>query len=204
VVSEELGRSSRLLSRSDSRLMIVDVQERLWPVIGHKESLAATIQFLIEAASLLQIPIVVTEQYPKGLGRTISELGLDTKSYTCLEKIRFSAAEAVQTCDQNAQPATDTAHKPPVDRRRQVVLTGIEAHICVQQTAFDLAAADFKVFVVRDAVGSRRTVDLEAGLERMRSEGITVTTAESVVFEWCESAEAAEFKLLSQLVRQRR
>jgi nicotinamidase-related amidase len=203
VASEKRGRSSRLLSRSKSRLMIVDVQERLWPVIQHKESLATTIRFLIEAASLLQIPIVVTEQYPKGLGRTIPELGLESKVPACLEKIRFSAAEVLHAYDENAERQAGTALEPAVDHRHQAVLTGIEAHICVQQTAFDLAAAGFDVFVVRDAVGSRKAADLEAGLERMRSQGITVTTAESVVFEWCETAEASEFKLLSQLVRQR-
>jgi nicotinamidase-related amidase len=203
VASENRVRSSRLLSRPKSRLIIVDVQERLWPVIQHKESLATTIRFLIEAASLLQIPIVATEQYPRGLGRTIPELGLESTGHVCLEKIRFSAAEVLFSYDETDQREADTAREPAVDRRHQVVLTGIEAHICVQQTAFDLAAADYDVFVVRDAVGSRKTADLEAALERMRSQGITVTTVESVVFEWCETAEAPEFKLLSQLVRQR-
>jgi len=181
----------------------VDVQERLWPVIQDKESLGTTIRFLVKAASLLRIPIVVTEQYPKGLGRTIPELGLESERHTSLEKIRFSAAEVLQMRWTNAPREADTSGEQDVVHRQQIVLTGIEAHICVQQTAFDLAAADYDVFVVRDAVGSRRTIDLDTSLDRISSAGITVTTAESVVFEWCESAEATEFKLLSQLVRQR-
>jgi nicotinamidase-related amidase len=180
-------RSRALLSRSTSRLVIVDMQEKLLPAMSDGTAVSDRCSLLVRGAQLLGVPVDATEQYPNGLGPTVEVLSAllpDRPS-----KLRFSAAQCLPW-----------ASKPLEDGRHQVVVAGIEAHVCVLQTALDLVAAGFDVHVSADAVTSRNPLDATIALERLAAEGVTITTTEAVLFEWCESAEAAEFKALSRLI----
>lgn len=190
-------RSPELLSQIRSRLLLVDVQEKLIPTIHDHEVVVRRTSFLLDAAQQFNIPVTVSEQYPKGLGPTISVLANHPAVGTTLEKVRFSASE--QFCDELglADNIAPDAH----DGRDQILLVGIEAHVCVLQTAFDLAARGFRVYVAEDAVGSGAARDHATGVQRMRDAGITICTAEGAAFEWCETAEAKQFRAMSKLIR---
>ena len=181
-------RSGEMLSRANSRLLIVDVQEKLLPHIPVAEQLIGNCRRLMQGAQLLGLPISGTEQYPKGLGRTTPELAELHDDWP--EKLRFSSAEVL-----------NWGHAAEVlDDRDQVVVAGIEAHVCVQQTVLDLLSHGFRVFVPGDAVASRNKFDWKYAVRRMSESGATVTTTETILFEWCETAAAAEFKEISRLV----
>jgi len=184
-------RSPEVLHREQSRLVIVDVQEKLVPAIADRHGVIASARFLAEGAKLFGVPIHTTEQYPQGLGPTVPELaGFATDKPA---KKRFSGVEAL-----GWPPAAELT-----DGRHQIVLAGIEAHVCVLQTAFDLMAMGYSVFLPVDALGSRSLFDREVAIERLRDAGAVVTTVEAALFEWCESADAAEFKTLSALLKNR-
>jgi len=188
-IEPSASRSPQLLSAARSRLLIIDVQEKLIPVIPEIDSLIRNTQNLITSAELLEVPVSATEQYPKGLGATVSPLVESLPER--VEKLRFSSADAVEW-GRSVSNAGD---------RHQVVLAGIEAHVCVLQTAFDLLANGFEVCVVSDAVNSRHEHDAIAAMQRMRDAGVTLVTTEMVLFEWCETAAHPAFKQISQLVR---
>lgn len=182
-------RSRELLSRQTSLLVVVDVQEKLAPLIGETERLLVNCSKLVETAKLFHVPTFATEQYPQGLGPTVPSLAQHLSERPA--KLRFSCAEVL-----NWPPAAERA-----DDRFQVVLCGIEAHVCVLQTAFDLLAAGYQVFLAADAVGSRRQLDWKVALDRLAAGGATIVTTESVLFEWCETAEAPEFKQFVAIVK---
>lgn len=185
----ELPHSHELMSRAQSRLLIVDMQEKLVPIIdGHKQ-LVANCQKLIKAAEILEVPVTATEQYPRGLGPTVPELAELLPE--CPEKIEFSCLNCLDWNSIGSDP----------EGRFQVIVAGIEAHVCVLQTVLDLLSQGFRVFVVADAVSSRKPFDREVALQRMLSSGAVVVTTESVLFEWCERAGTPEFKEISRLVR---
>ncbi len=182
-------RSSALLSASTSVLVVVDVQEKLIPLIPHHRRLVWNIGRLLQAAQVFQVPVLGTEQYPRGLGPTVPELRHALGPVP--EKLTFSCLGCPEFASQ-LDPQT----------RWQVVLVGIETHVCVQQTALDLMEKGLDVFVVADAVGARAELDHQIALRRMESAGATLTTTESVMFEWCQRAGTEQFKSISQLVRQ--
>ncbi|MCA9080148.1 MAG: hydrolase [Planctomycetaceae bacterium] len=182
-------RSPDLLDRTRSRLLIIDMQERLVPVMLEAATVTRRCQMLIQGANILGIPVTGTEQYPRGLGPTVPELR-DLLG-PCPDKRRFSCSESLPWI----------SPEEVVEGRDQIVLAGIETHVCVLQTAFDLLAAGFRVYLAVDAVSSRSTVDRQVALDRMAAHGVTLTTVESILFEWCETADAAEFKQISQLVK---
>jgi nicotinamidase-related amidase len=185
----ELFRSPELLSRGDSRLLIVDMQEKLLPFIPDAEKVTRNCRRLIEGANALGVPVFATEQYPKGLGATTPELANFFESIP--EKQRFSAAQVLNWGIAGSQP----------DDRFKIVVSGIEAHVCVLQTALDLIAQGFRVFIPADAVASRGKLDWRFALDRLSASGATVTTTESVLFEWCETSAATEFKQISKLIK---
>jgi nicotinamidase-related amidase len=196
-IDAHLSRSPELLDCQRSHLLIVDVQKKLLPVIQDFVALEAAIVFLMNAAKVLQVPVFVSEQYPKGLGSTVPAIADHVVQKQVAEKLRFSAADCFLNERVNSQqPATE-------GQRDQVVVVGIEAHICVLQTAFDLLAQGLRVYVVADAVGSRSVPDYQTALHRIRDAGGIVCCAESVVFEWCEVAGTDEFRQISRLVRER-
>ena len=183
------SRAAELASVGASCLVLIDMQEKLLPVISGSERISERCHFLLSSAGLFSVPVFLTEQYPRGLGRTAEVLRAAVPDAVVLEKLRFSAAEVLRGV---------LALMPGL---RQVVLVGIEAHICVLQTALDLRAAGLQVIVAADATGSRREADAATGLSRMGASGVTLATTESIAFEWCESAEHAGFRQLSGLVR---
>ncbi len=179
-------RSRELLSRDDSRLLIVDVQEIFVPVIPDAESMIENCRKLLAGARILGIPAAATEQYPKGLGRTVPALASFFEDIP--EKLRFSSAECVGW----------TAAEQ--DERFKVVVAGIETHVCILQTALDLMAAGYQVYLPADALASQKPVDKDFALQRLRDSGATITTTEAILFEWCEVAGTYEFKQISRLV----
>ncbi len=180
-------RSRALAAREASRLLVVDAQTKLIRLMPDGDAVTDACRRLIEGANRLGIPVDATEQYPKGLGGTVETLREIVPPP--VSKLRFSAVPSLEWMNDVTQGG-----------RTQVVLVGIEAHVCILQTALDLIARGFDVHVPADAVTSRKERDREVALARLRSEGCTITTWEAVLFEWCETAEAAEFKAISKLV----
>jgi nicotinamidase-related amidase len=171
-----------LLVRRRATLIVVDVQEgfRSYDVFADVASACAK---LLEGSRILDVPALVSEQYPKGLGHSAPELGLLNEP--TIEKTVFSAARA---------DGFDLAG------REQAIVCGIEAHVCVSQTVHDLLDIGVEVHVPADAVGSRHPLDYERGLARMQSAGAVVTSVESVLFELLERAGTPEFKAVQQLI----
>lgn len=187
--SDSLTRSPLLMSRRDTGLLVIDVQEKLIPLIVGHERIVWNIGRLLEAAAILSVPAAGTEQYPKGLGRLIPELRSRLASVP--EKQAFSCL-----------PCMAQLNEGPLAGCDKLLVCGIETHVCVQQTVLDLLSTGANVFVAVDAVGTRFAVDHEVALKRMDAAGAVLTTTESAIFEWCETAAAPEFKQLSQLIRQ--
>jgi nicotinamidase-related amidase len=192
-MSSESLRSPELLNRASSRLLIVDVQEKLVATLPEttRDRLLRTCRFLAEGAKLLGVPTAISEQYPQGLGSTVTSL----QEFAAIRpaKKRFSAMEGL------GWPTAAEAG----DDRFQIVVAGMETHVCILQTVLDLLASGYQTYVVADAVASRRPIDQQIALQRLANSGAVVTTAESVLFEWAETAEAGEFKQLSALVKSR-
>lgn len=190
-MSDNYTRSSALLSRQTTRLLIIDVQAKLVPAIHGGDAIVRNCSDLLTAAKHMGVDIHATEQYPKGLGSTVAELA--DLIGDCPEKTRFSAAEVLDW----------GVRKPDGTSQHQVLIAGIEAHVCVLQTVMDLLANGFEVHVAADAIGSRVQADKDTAIQRMRDNGATITTTEAAIFELCETADVAEFKEISKLIRAR-
>ncbi len=186
---QALPRSPELMSRGNTALLVVDVQEKLLPFVAGGALIVWNIRRLLDAAKVLGLPEAATEQYPKGLGPTVPELA--ERLGPLPSKLAFSAGGCPEIF---AGLRSRGIHN--------VLVAGIEAHVCIQQTVLDLLADGWRVFVAADAVGSRFEVDYQTALRRMDSAGATLTTTEAAVFEWCETAAAAEFKQISRLARE--
>jgi nicotinamidase-related amidase len=179
-----------MLTVTDSVLLVIDVQEKLFRVMYQKEQFADNLQRLIKGIQVLEVPVLVTEQYPQGLGPTIPEIaGLLTvvKPYP---KVNFSCCG-----DEAFLRAFQQAH------RKQVLIAGIESHICVYQTAADLISAGYEVHVVGDAVSSRTGQNKNTGIHMMLESGAKLTSTEAALFELLKVAKGDKFKAISQIVR---
>jgi hypothetical protein len=178
------------LHAQDTLAIGVDFQERLIPAIHDKETLIRNSRLLFAGLDILEIPLVISRQYPKGLGETVPEIREVTAKATILEKMSFSCYR-------------ENAIKRVVDAagRRNVVLAGTEAHVCVLQTAVDLRAAGFQVVLVADCVGSRRPADKEYGLRRIAGEGALLVSYEQLLFELLATAASPAFKAISSLLK---
>jgi len=152
--------------------------------------LVRNVAFLIDGANLLQVPVYATEQYPKGLGPTTAELAARLPMRP--EKVTFSCCGSAALIDALAKGA-----------RRNVVVAGMETHVCVLQTVLDLLNRDYRVFVPADAVASRNLLDHDMALRRLERAGAILTTAETTLFEWLGTSAHPQFKQASQLVQQR-
>jgi nicotinamidase-related amidase len=171
-------------------LVVIDFQERLFPVMHDKEKLLRNAVKLIKGASVLEIPIILTEQYPKGLGPTIPEIKELIPDIKPIEKVCFNC------CDEETfSKALETT------KRKQVLIAGIEAHICVYQTAMALARAGYEVQVVGDCVASRNPENKLAALFKMSAVGISPTTTEMALFELLKVAKGDKFKQISSIVK---
>ena len=175
-----------LLHRERAALVVVDVQEAFRPAVQDFELVAANAARLAEAARILGLPTVASEQYPRGLGKTVPEVAAALDGVEPLEKVCFSAAAA---------DGFDLAG------RDQALVCGIEAHVCVWQTAHDLLARGVEVHVARDAVTSRTPENRDLGLRRMERAGAVVTSVETAIFEMLRAAGGAEFKQLQGLIK---
>jgi nicotinamidase-related amidase len=171
-------------------LVVVDIQEKLAQLIYRKEALFENAQKLIKGIQVLGIPIMVTEQYPKGLGPTIPEIAVLFPDFKPLPKVAFSCCS-----DEGFQQELLAVN------RQQIMICGIEAHVCVYQTTVDLLASGYEVEVVGDVVSSRTAENRDIALQRMRDEGACITSVEMALFELMKAAEGPNFKKVSQIVK---
>ena len=186
-------RSPALMSLQNSALVLIDVQEKLMPAMANQARLTARIQLMLKGCGLLNVPIVVTEQYPVGLGATVPDIQLllsNANVAAKAEKTMFSVREGSEAFSKLAGQGITN-----------LVLIGIETHVCVAQSALDLLANGFEVHVCTDAVGSRKPSDHETALRRMENSGVIPTTVEAVLFEWCEDANHESFKKISKSIK---
>jgi len=170
--------------------LVIDIQERLFPAMLEKEILLKNTLILIQGLSELKLPLLITQQYTKGLGATIPEIKSVIPEFSFIEKRDFSC------CDEPA-----VLEKLKELKAKNVIVCGIESHVCVLQTAVDLKDAGFNPIVVMDCVSSRTKENIELAKERFRFEGIMMTSYESILFELTRSSAAPEFRSISKLVK---
>ena len=177
-----------LMQKDASGLLLVDVQEKLTPHVSNSEQLIERCAWLMRLAQAVNVPILVCEQYPSGLGKTVESLRVLAAPYDPIEKVHFSCYRSDRLMKNWQQLG-----------KKQFIIAGIETHVCVLQTAMDIKQqSDSEVFVVVDAVSARSELDHKYGLKRMKQAGIQLVTSEMVFFEWVEQAGTSEFKALSQ------
>ena len=189
-VTEVPRRNSARILRSQSFLLVVDIQGRLAPAIAGIDALVARTAALIAAAQRLDVPVLFTEQYPKGIGHTVESLRQLAPEAQVLEKIHFDALAEDGAVERLAATGRNLA-----------VVVGTEAHVCVMQTCFGLLDNGFSVALVTDAVGSRRAEDRLMAIGRLQSCGATAVTTEMVLFEWLERADNDDFRAVLPSIR---
>lgn len=178
------------LLREDCILLVIDIQENLAKVMKHKDQVVTNTKILLETADLMDLPTIVTEQYPRGLGETLPELKESmADSAQVYDKISFSAY-----LDDISKAIKNT-------NRKKVIITGMETHVCVFQTARDLLEEGYEVFIVKDAVASRTKENFINALEQMKSMGAVITNTETVAFDLLKVAGTEEFKIISKLIK---
>ncbi|MFO0813665.1 MAG: isochorismatase family protein [Gemmatales bacterium] len=183
--------NSLLVSAADTGLLVIDVQEKLFHMVIRHEAVERDMLFLLDVANTVKIPVLATEQYPKGLGGTIASVK-SKLSGAIPDKLTFSCCgnpEVVQFFKKEARP--------------KLILIGIETHVCVQQTALDLVSLGFQIFLPVDAVSCRYPQDHHTALRRMENAGVVLTTVEALAFELVGTAGTPEFKAISKLVQER-
>ena len=176
------------LDRNRAALAVIDVQEGFRPAVLDFDRVAASVATLVRGAQTLGLPVLVTEQYPKGLGATVPEVSEHLAGVVPMEKISFSAFEA-------------DGFYAALSERDQVLLCGIESHVCVNQTAEDLLAEGREVHVAQDAVTSRTAENRDLGLHKMERSGAVVTSVETALFELLRAAGTPEFKEIQGLIK---
>lgn len=186
----QLGGTFLLIRARDSALVVIDMQERLVPAMMAPARTIKNTQLLLHAAKKTDVPALLTEQYPKGLGPTIPEIKKAAGDASILPKMHFSCME---------DPDFSKAFKSL--NRRQAILAGMEAHICVAQTAGSLVEEGFEVFVVSDATASRTLESEAACLARLSAVGVSIVTTEMVIFEWLGKAGTDAFKEILPLIK---
>ncbi|PCJ62014.1 MAG: hypothetical protein COA79_04830 [Planctomycetota bacterium] len=178
----------KMIQEDDVIFILVDYQEKLIPAISNAEKITSNIKILSEGLKILNIPIIVSEQYPQGLGSTVKDLNLgDIKSFS---KTSFSVFDEPSLKSEINQ--TD---------RQQVILAGIESHICVLQTALQMKKHGFEVFIAEECIGSRTDENKTNALERLKANNISITNIESIFFEIMQDAKHPKFKDISKLIR---
>lgn len=182
--------NEKILKRDTSALLLIDIQERILAVMDQPEKVVNNSLKLIKGFKILNIPIFYTEQYPKGLGNTSPVLLKELEGLSAIQKMTFSCSGAgnlfPRLKDNNAV---------------QIVVGGIESHVCVQQTVLDLLANGFQVNVAADAISSRNEFDYKTAIDRMRHHGAEITTTEAILFELLNVCGTEEFKSISKIVK---
>ena len=177
------------LNREDTVLLVIDIQEKLVPVMKYKEQVINNTKILIKAAKEMNFPVIATEQYPKGLGPTFSELDDLIEEDNVFVKNSFSACT-----DEVSEVLKSLGSK-------KILITGMETHICVFQTVRDLINEGYQVYVVKDGVASRTKTNYLNGLDLMKSLGAVITNTETAVFDLLKVSGTAEFKLMSKMIK---
>jgi len=183
--------SAPRLTVLNSYLLVVDVQDKLLVKMPDAAALVRDVAFLMDAAKLLQVPVIATEQYPKGLGPTTEELACRLRP-DIPTKVAFSGCAAAGVMAELRASG-----------RPNIVLTGMETHVCIMHTALDLLAEGLAVFLPVDAVQARYRVDHDVALRRLERAGAVLTTAEATAFEWLGGADHPQFKAVSKLIQER-
>ena len=181
------------ITKSETVALFIDIQERLIPAVAGGDKLIQRNIILLEGLKILGIPTIFLRQYPKGLGDIAPELQAAAGDYTPFDKLAYSAIK-------------DKAIAAEFARLREsgiknVIVTGVESHVCVLQSCTDLVAEGFQPVLVTDCVGSRNVFDMEIAFKRAMQENVLLTTAESILFELCVVAGTDEFKAISKLIR---
>ncbi|MCW9040189.1 MAG: isochorismatase family protein [Rhodospirillales bacterium] len=179
-----------LMDAARSALLVIDVQERLMPAIYEAKRVVSNARILMRAATRLDIPMLVSEQYPKGLGHSVSAVAELAPTGAVLEKVHFSCVSD-----------RDYLERFRSLGRGQAVVCGAEAHVCVLQTVMGLLEENAAVFVVADAVSSRTPRNHRLAIQRMRAAGASIVSTEMAIFEWLNKAGTPEFKELSALIK---
>lgn len=174
----------------ESVCLVIDIQEKLFPHMQDREQLVLNCEKLIRGLSVLDVPFIVSEQYPKGLGVTIDPVKNLIPNFHPLEKISFSCCG-----DDKFNSALKNTG------RKNVIICGIEAHVCVLQTVLDLAEQDYKPVVIENCISSRKLNDKLVAVERMRQAGGVISTFESILFELCQRAGTDIFKQISKIIK---
>lgn len=178
-----------ILNREETTIMIIDIQERLVPAMNRKDEVVSNAKIIIQCAKEMDIPVVYTEQYPRGLGHTIEELSQLIEEGQRFEKVSFSAfTDEVQEALKKAN-------------RKKIIIIGMETHVCVYQTVRDLLLNGYEVFVVNDGVASRTEENYLNGLDIMQKMGAVITNTEMLVFDLLKRAGTDEFKTMSKLIK---
>ena len=179
------------ITAEDTMALIIDFQERLVPVIDRQEELIHNTELLIKGLQILDIPMIVTQQYTKGIGMTVPALAeLFGEGFAYEDKVAFSCAEEEAILQ-----------KIKATGRKNILVCGIEAHICVLQTVIDLLAMDYNVILVEDCVGSRKDENRQIGMIRAIQEGAFSTSYEAILFELTRVAKTDRFKEISRLIK---
>ncbi|QND83648.1 Isochorismatase [Chromobacterium vaccinii] len=174
-----------LMQRQEAGLLVVDIQDKLLPAVHDAEGLLARSRWLIGVARDHGLPIVFSEQYPRGLGGTLAALLEAAPGAQTVDKLHFSCVAA------DCLP-------PALTEKKQIIVCGMEAHVCVLQTVLQLLAVGKWVFVVADAISSRKPADIELATARMRAAGAVIVSREMVLFELLEKSGGDHFKAMSQ------
>ena len=175
--------------REHTALLVIDVQERLMPVIFEQEKIFANVNKLLRGAEILNLETIVTEQYPKGLGNTCKEIQL-TEKQGIIEKTCFSSMLSTEVNDQLK-----------LTNIKSLIICGVEAHICVLKTTLDALKAGYEVHVVADAVSSRTNENKQLAIKRLRHAGAYITSVEMILFQLLDYAGTDEFKAISKLIK---
>jgi nicotinamidase-related amidase len=179
-----------MLKQEETVLILIDIQGKLAEIVDESEFVIGNIEKAVQGAKLLNIPILWLEQYPKGLGRTVAQLSKHLEGVEVIEKITFSAYDNVHF-----------KQKLQALNRKQLLIAGIETHICVYQTAAQLLEANYEVQVIADAVSSRTIGNREVGIQKMMQLGAKITSVEMALFELQQIAQGETFKAISKLVK---
>lgn len=180
----------KLLDRDNTLLVIIDCQTKLMPAINNTEELESTVVKLTKGAQVLNLPVIVTQQYTKGLGPTVDSINEVLGAYEPIEKTTFSAMGAPKFAE-----AVEAAGK------KNILMTGVETHICVEQTTLDLLEAGYNVYLIQDCVGSRKDNDKDIACSRMAAAGAVITTYEAALYEILRGAKEDGFKEISAIVK---
>ncbi len=183
-------RHPSLLDRSRAALAVIDMQEKFRPVMPDFDEVAQKISVMVQGCTILKIPILVTEQYPQGLGHTCSEIAPHIESINPIEKITFSSCGVPEFDMQLREKHIE-----------QVIVVGIEAHICVSQTVHDLLQLGYQVHLISEAIGARFPHNREVALNKMQKAGAIISSIEMSLFEMMKSADVAEFKAIQKLIK---